>query len=95
MRKIEWNLRGFATVEGIMNNSRVSKYARKMAPSELFERVNMLHLDFNDQNGCRVLEGTCNDPLFLAIQFGKMKLSKCEGNSQIKRKIMYFLNNQK
>ena len=79
MRSIKWNMRGFVTIEGVVNNSRVGKFTRKMNPSDLFDRVETMHLDFNDQNGCRVLEGGCDDPLLVAIAFGKMKLSQCEG----------------
>ena len=79
MRTVKWNARGYVTQETLLNNTKVGRFTNKMNPTELCDRVNVMHIDTANREGFRIFEGVSDDPLFIATAFSHMSLSSCPG----------------
>ena len=80
MDEIKWYIRGYKTIETLTNKVKVGKYSNKMSPSDMSRRVNCLTIGMKTDAGMRIFEGTCTDPLAVAMAFAQITMSPCEGN---------------
>ena len=79
-KSIEWNARGYRTVEKISNNCKAGKHSKKLDPTTLMKTADFFKLDINLRNGMGVLEGNSNDPLMIAMSMAQASLSpNCQG----------------
>ena len=81
MEDVEWADDGIETVEVINRSTKIERFTKKLKPTELLQLSALDELDIFHENACEVLEGICQDALYLLICLSQRHLSNHEGNS--------------
>ena len=81
MEDIEWTADGLETIEIINRSTKIEKFTKKLNPTELLELSTLDELDIFHEDSCEVLEGICQDALYLFICLSQRNMSNHQGKN--------------
>ena len=79
MEDVEWTSDGLSTVEVLNRSTKIEKFTTKLPPTELVQLSTLDELDVYHEDSCEVLEGTCQDALYMFICLSQRNMSNHPG----------------